>query len=87
MPFLRKPARNVVLWLFSALCRFIEGSLNNLRKEVLINADLDDAAIEDAVCNSIRLIRDSLILHIAAICSEGKRESQGEGSSRPDDGG
>jgi hypothetical protein len=34
------------------LDRFVKGSVNELRKEVPINGELDDTAIEDAVCGS-----------------------------------
>jgi hypothetical protein len=30
--------------------RYVKGSVNELRKEVPITAELDDTAIEDAVC-------------------------------------
>lgn len=32
--------------------RFVKGSVNELRKEVPITGELDDTAIEDAVCSS-----------------------------------
>jgi hypothetical protein len=42
---------NLVLFILT-VDRFVKGSVNELRKEVPITGELDDTAIEDAVCGS-----------------------------------
>ena len=42
---------NMVL-LILTVDRFVKGSVNELRKEVPTTEELDEAAIEDAVCSS-----------------------------------
>jgi hypothetical protein len=52
MPLRRKSIYDIALSFILTVNRFVKGSVNELRKEVPITGELDDTAIEDAVCRS-----------------------------------